>query len=297
MLTTVRRTIRTVPVLTGLTMLIASLVVVVSVDTARADDDGFVRTIADNREVTVQATKPGTTGGSSSSGASGTTTPHAKPIIAGTSTNLTPNLPATTGPTRTIFIPECWDGTLSTTGCNPTDTPTTPTRPTAPTRADAETIARTLISRLQLPTPTIQIGPDPSLNKWNMAIVGVPYWIWTDTPTTLTTQVTGYGITITLNATRTHLTIAPGDGTTLTCTTTTPYPPTTPVGAASPTCGHTYTWPSRTQAAPQGTYPLTITAHWNIHWTALGYTGDLPLTTTDTRNLPVTELHALAHAP
>ncbi len=260
-------------------------------------DAGFVRTTMDDGSATVEATNPGTAGGSSSNGMPRKAASGTNPIVAGTTTTIAPALTNPTGPTRTIFIPECWDGTLSTTGCNPTDTPTTPTRPTAPTRADAETIARTLISRLQLPTPTIQIGPDPSLNKWNMAIVGVPYWIWTDTPTTLTTQVTGYGITITLNATRTHLTIAPGDGTTLTCTTTTPYPPTTPVGAASPTCGHTYTWPSRTQAAPQGTYPLTITAHWNIHWTALGYTGDLPLTTTATRNLPVTELHALAIVP
>lgn len=73
--------------------------------------------------------------------------------------------------------------------------------------------------------------------------------------------------------------------------------PTAPVGATSPTCGHTYTWPSRTKTNPQGTYRITATAHWNVHWTALGYTGTIPVTTTDTRDLPVTELHALARIP
>ena len=267
---------------------------------ARADDD-FVRTTMDNGRVTVQATKPGSAGaGGTSTGSSGKGVSGAKPIVAGTTITLVPDHQLSgLSHANQALIPECWNGTQDTTGCTPataTD-PTTPTRPATPTRADAEAIARTLISRLQLPEPQPHLGPDPSLNEWNMAVVGVPYWIWTDTPTTLTTRVTGYGITITLNATRTHLTLTPGDGTTHTCTTTTPYPTTAAIGATSPTCGHTYTWPSRTKTTPHGTYPLSLTAHWNIHWTALGHTGTIPTTTTATHDLPVTELHALARVP
>lgn len=287
---------------TGLTTLIAGLAIVVSAAGTASGDDGFVRSTNDNGRVTIEATKPGTAGagGSSSTGNSSKGASAAKPIVAGTTITLVPDHQLSgLSHANQALIPECWNGTQDTTGCTPataTD-PTTPTRPATPTRADAEAIARTLISRLQLPEPQPHLGPDPSLNEWNMAVVGVPYWIWTDTPTTLTTRVTGYGITITLNATRTHLTLTPGDGTTHTCTTTTPYPATAAIGATSPTCGHTYTWPSRTKTTPHGTYPLSLTAHWNIHWTALGHTGTIPVTTTATHDLPVTELHALARVP
>lgn len=286
---------------TGLTTLIASLVIVTSVSSTASADDNFVRSVLDDGgRVTVEATKPGAAGtGGSSTGNSGKAS-GAKPIVAGTTITLVPDqqLSGLAYSARAL-IPECWNGSQDTTGCAPATPadPAAPARPAAPTRADADAIARTLISRLQLPEPQPQIGPDPSLNEWNMAVVGVPYWIWTDTPASLTTRVTGYGITITLNATRSHLTLTPGDGTTHTCTTTTPYPTTASIGAASPTCGHTYTWPSRTKTAPQGTYPLAITAHWNVQWTALGYTGTIPVTLTATRDLPVTELHALARVP
>ena len=84
-------------------------------------------------------------------------------------------------------------------------------------------------------------------------------------------------------------TFAMGDGTTITCRRMTPYTKGTKPGAASPTCGHTYTWPS----LPDGNYTITATSHWTITWTALGYNGTIPLTRTAQRDLPVGELHSL----
>jgi len=262
-------------------------------------DHGFVRSVADQGRVEVSATKPGSSGGKPASGTTARGASQAKPIVAGTSVAIAPDRQLSgVAYAASALIPECWNGSQSDAGCRPATNPDPAApAPPAPTRAEAEALARTLVSRLQLPTPYPQIGPDPSLNEWNMAVVGVPYWIWADTPTTLTTRVTGYGITITMDAARSHLTVTPGDGTTVTCTATTPYASTAPVGTASPTCGHTFTWPSRTQAAPQGTYRLTATAHWNVRWAALGYAGIIPVTVTDARDLPVTELHAIARVP
>ena len=185
--------------------------------------------------------------------------------------------------------------------CQP-DTPTNPTNPTSPTantgpaapppppsRDQVETWARTAIATLQIPTPTPHIGPDPTANEWNMAIVGHPLWLWTDNPRTLNTTVTTNGITITITAHLKHLRYTMGDNTTLTCRTWTPYTTSVKPGTPSPTCGYTYTWPS----LPKSDYTITATSHWTAQWTALGYTGTVPLQATANRNLPVGELHAL----
>jgi hypothetical protein len=39
------------------------------------------------------------------------------------------------------------------------------------------------VARLQLPTVAPGIGPSPDLNRWNMAAVGYPLWLWADGPT------------------------------------------------------------------------------------------------------------------
>ena len=47
-----------------------------------------------------------------------------------------------------------------------------------PTRNQIEGAARQAILRMNLPLPTPHIGPDPTTNEWNMAVVGYPLW-WT----------------------------------------------------------------------------------------------------------------------
>lgn len=115
----------------GLATLVLALAITNSAaGAASADDTGFVRSaLNDDKRVTVEATKPGTTGAkpatSSTSSKAGSA---AKPITAGTTTKLDLS-DLVIAHNKQIIIPECWDGTLSTNGCQPTNNPTTPAAP------------------------------------------------------------------------------------------------------------------------------------------------------------------------
>ena len=154
--------------------------------------------------------------------------------------------------------------------------------------AAAEQYVRQLIVELQLPTPTPQFGPDPSVNEWNMLAVGFPIWLWTEGPTTVTASESAFGHTFTLRATYHSTTFTMGDGHTKHCTKTTPYRRSVTPGAKSPTCGYTYQ-----QAAPKGSYTVTATTHWDVAWSVAGYSGTLPGTHSASRDLPIGELHAI----
>ena len=154
--------------------------------------------------------------------------------------------------------------------------------------AAAEQYVRQLIVHLQLPTPTPQFGPDPSVNEWNMLAVGFPVWLWTEGPTTVTASESAFGHTFTLRATYRSTTFTMGDGHAKQCTKTTPYRSSVTPGAKSPTCGYTYQ-----QAAPKGAYTVTATTHWDVAWSVAGYSGTLPGTHSASRDLPIGELHAI----
>ena len=80
------------------------------------------------------------------------------------------------------------------------------------TSAGAESIARSLVVRLQLPDPTPQFGPDPADNEWNMAAVGYPLWLWTNGPRTVTSTTSESGMSFTLRARYRFTTFTLGDG-------------------------------------------------------------------------------------
>lgn len=161
--------------------------------------------------------------------------------------------------------------------------------PSADVAAIAQAVARQATLSLELPEPTIKLGPDPSVNKWDMAVVGFPLWVWTEDPDSVSATVTENGITINIQATRDNVTFDFGDGATLTCTTMSPLPSSYEAGDPSPTCGHTYEAPS----LPKGDYTITATARWTFAWSALGYSGTLPGEVTATRSVPVGELQAV----
>lgn len=158
-----------------------------------------------------------------------------------------------------------------------------------PTRNQIEGAARQAILRMNLPLPTPHIGPDPTTNEWNMAVVGYPLWLWTNGPTTLNATSRDYGIPLSLHATLHHTTFDMGDGHTLTCTTTDPYPTTTKPATPAPHCGYTY----QKASLPKTTYQVTATAHWTVHWSAMSHTGTLTATVDDTTPLPVGELQTI----
>ena len=204
----------------------------------------------------------------------------------------------TATPTRrlSIFIPECWKGMVERNECKaapeegPSAAPTALTASAAaPTRAEVETLVSSLVARLEVPVPTPSVGPDPSANEWNMAVVGYPLWLWTDTPASMDSSVSGYGITITMNARRVATTFDMGDGNRVTCARMTAHPASVKPGTPSPTCGYAYSWPS----LPNGTYTVTATSRWEVDWSAVGFSGTLPLIASASRELPVGELHAV----
>lgn len=192
-----------------------------------------------------------------------------------------------------IFIPECWDGMVEKSECKAAPEEGTSAAPTAsaaaPTRAEVETLVRSLVSRLEVPVPTPSVGPDPSVNEWDMAVVGYPLWLWTDTPASMDSSVSGYGITITMNARRVSTTFDMGDGNKVTCARMTAYPRSVKPATPSPTCGYVYSWPS----LPKGNYTVTATSRWEVAWSAVGFSGTLPLSASASRELPVGELHAV----
>lgn len=152
-----------------------------------------------------------------------------------------------------------------------------------------ETFAGQATTDLDLPALSIKIGPEPTTNKWNMAVVGYPLWIWVVGGTRRATTVTNGGITIAITATRDNVEFDFGDGASETCTSMTRLPASFTPGDPSPDCGHTYTKAS----LPTGAYTVRATANWTLHWSAMGYTGTLPEEVTATRQLRVGELQSV----
>lgn len=187
-----------------------------------------------------------------------------------------------------IFIPECWDS-MSAFRCRPPDPWGTPAAPRPATRDDAQAIVEEAVQTLAIPKPVIHIGPDPSVNEWRAAVVGFPLWLWSDPAPTVSESTTFAGRPMTLTARLQRITYVMGDGGSVTCTATTPYPPGTVPGTPSPTCGYAYKKASR----PTGDYTVTATASWAVEWQALGFSGTLPMQTTASRQVPVTELQAV----
>ncbi|MGI5950918.1 MAG: hypothetical protein ACOX61_03615 [Brooklawnia sp.] len=150
---------------------------------------------------------------------------------------------------------------------------------------DPTPFAARAVAKLTIPEPGVMVDPQPSDNKWNALAVGLPLWFYTDKPAPIHTSVTEDGIQITMTAHRKSIQLDFGDGNTTSCTTGTPRPagyhPLTP----SSTCGHAY--------MQKGDYTLTATANWEVTWQALGKTGTIPLSTTQTMQLPVSEFAAV----
>jgi hypothetical protein len=147
------------------------------------------------------------------------------------------------------------------------------------------------VARLQLPTIAPGIGPSPELNRWNMAAVGYPLWLWADGPTHVgpISDSVG-GLSVSLDAKVRRLTFRMGDGHSVTCPGlghqwTTAVEP----GAKSPSCGYSYTKSS----LPNGSYTVAAIANWAVTWTSNGQSGVINVPAVDTTELPVGELQVL----
>ncbi len=156
------------------------------------------------------------------------------------------------------------------------------------TPAQAGAIA---VARLQLPTVAPGIGPPPDLNRWKMAAVGYPLWLWADGPTHVgPVSDSVAGLSVSLEASVTSLTFRMGDGNTVQC----PgagdkWSKAVEPGSKAPRCGHTYTEPS----LPKGNYTVSALTDWAVTWTANGQSGVINVPAVQTTQLPVGELQVL----
>ena len=147
------------------------------------------------------------------------------------------------------------------------------------------------VARLRLPLTPPKVGPDPKLNKWKMAAVGYPLWIWADGPTHVgpVSDSVG-GLSVSLDAHLSKTVFRMGDGGTVTCTGAgTPYRNSIKPGTASPTCGYRYEKPS----LPKGNYTVTAISYWAVTWTVNGTSGVITVPIAASAPLPVGEVQAL----
>ncbi|WOP19112.1 hypothetical protein [Raineyella sp. LH-20] len=161
-----------------------------------------------------------------------------------------------------------------------------PLDPPSAGAVDPAVLAREASAMLRLPGQTVRVGPDPSLNEWNMLAVGFPVWLWWEGDSTTSQTVSLDGVTLEMVARHQSSSFEMGDGTTVTCGVSTPWVAgARPPGSPSPTCGHVYTEP--------GDYTIRATHHWQLSWTALGRSGVLPMSNTSSAGLEVGELAAV----
>lgn len=156
------------------------------------------------------------------------------------------------------------------------------------TPAQAGAIA---VARLKLPAVGPGIGPSPDLNRWKMAAVGYPLWLWADGPTEVgPVSDSVAGLSVSLRAEVSSLTFRMGDGTTVSCDGAgDKWTEAVEPGAKAPNCGHTYTKPS----LPKGSYAVAALTNWAVTWTANGQSGVINVPAAQATELPVGELQVL----
>lgn len=164
----------------------------------------------------------------------------------------------------------------------------TPGGPPLMSPAQAGAIA---VARLQLPLNAPKVGPDPKVNKWKMAAVGYPLWVWADGPTHVgPVSDSVAGLSVSLDAQLTKTVFRMGDGKSVTCTGGgTPYLKGTKAATPSPTCGYRYGKPS----LPKGDYTVTAIGYWAVTWNVNGTSGVITVPRVATAPLPVGEVQVL----
>lgn len=154
-----------------------------------------------------------------------------------------------------------------------------------------EQAAYLAVAQLQLPINAPGVGPDPDKNRWKMAAVGFPYWLWAEGPThvgPVSQKVANLSVSLDARISKTVFRM--GDGHTVTCAGAgTRYPSWVEAGTKSPSCGYRYTKPS----LPKGDYTVSVASYWAVTWHVNGATGVITVPRRGTAQLPVGELQVL----
>lgn len=150
---------------------------------------------------------------------------------------------------------------------------------------NAESIARTLLARLQLEPP--KIGWTPT-TAGAMGYVGVPTWMWVASPGRLTWGPATIGMAgVTLTAKAESVTWSMGNGDEVRCANKGTEWRKGMGAGPSPTCGYLY--------QQQGTYQVRATAHWVARWSGYGRSGAIPLSLSQEQTLEVGEIQVIVN--
>ena len=150
-------------------------------------------------------------------------------------------------------------------------------------------LAQQAVDQMALTGPAI----GTTVGSGELGVVGVPVWLWTEVapqtwgPTSATASVPGLSVTATARATQIDWDM--GDGSRVVCAN-----PGTPYVAEqvhSPTCDHTYVWPSIDE--PGEAYTVTGTTTWSVSWSGGGTSGSLTVTRTAQTSVRIGELQVL----
>ncbi|NYI44922.1 hypothetical protein BJ993_002002 [Nocardioides aromaticivorans] len=148
-------------------------------------------------------------------------------------------------------------------------------------------LAERAIASMDLDPIKIGIVPESGANR--AGLVGLPVWMWVDSPTEdtfgpITRSASEGSVSVSATASVSNVVWDMGDGTKVTCTGKgTPYAD--HYGKQpSPTCGHRYA--KMSSAQPDGAYQVTATSHWVVEWTGGGQSGTIEFDLT-TDPLPI----------
>ncbi len=150
---------------------------------------------------------------------------------------------------------------------------------------NAESIARTLLARLQL--EPVKIGWTPK-RVGAMGFVGVPTWLWVEDPGRVTwgpATISAAGVTLTASVE--SMTWAMGNGDEVRCASKGTEWQRGMGAVRSPTCGYIY--------QEQGTYEVSATSHWVARWSGYGRSGAIPLNLSQERTLEVGEIQVIVN--
>jgi hypothetical protein len=136
---------------------------------------------------------------------------------------------------------------------------------------DASELASDAWDVSRIPLPDIQLNPDESRDQ----VVRVPTWMWVGEWLPVSASASAGGVTVTVQATPSHVEWQMGDGSLVVCDGPgTPYDPSRPADAQTTDCSHTYERSSASQ--PDLRYRLEATSFWHVTWTSsTGESGDL----------------------
>ncbi|NIK56863.1 hypothetical protein [Kribbella shirazensis] len=171
---------------------------------------------------------------------------------------------------------------------------------------DPRVAARQVVETMSFVAP--QLGLSPYVQSGDhVGIVNVPIWMWVTDPGPTTTgpqkkTAAIGGVSITATGTVDRIEWSMGAGKSVTCKGAgTPFTVGMAAGKSlkdmpsSPTCGFKYSKASHCEKS--GSYTVTATTYWTVHWTGGGMQGDIPLDFSRSVQLQITDLRPVLVDP